>query len=106
MTLSYGVWMVSAQIGYQNVTGGTTATLTTRFFGISSSTGAITNNYASRQTHSISMSAGISHAEQLTRIVTVTNASTPYYLVGQISYSGGPLYTASGYTNFYAVRIA
>ena len=103
INLSYGVWMVIGQIGYQNVTGGTTATLTTRFFGISGSSGAVTNNYASRQSHSISMNAGISSAEMLTRIVTVTNASTPYYLVGQISYTGGPLNTASAYTNFYAV---
>jgi hypothetical protein len=105
ITLSYGVWMVIGQIGFQNITGGTTATLTIRNFCINDSV-AIAANYAIRYNHSIALAATSYSSEMCTRIVTVTNASTLWYLVGALTYTNGPLYTASTDTNLYAVRIA
>ena len=70
--------MVIGQIGFQNITGGTTATLSVRNFCINDSV-AVAGNYAIRYNHSIALAASAYSSEMGTRIVTVTNASTPWY---------------------------
>ena len=107
LNLSYGVWIVIGQIGYvnNNASGGASASISSKFFGIHSSA-SIALTYANKYNVTNSLAATVSAADNFSRIVTVTNASTPYYLVGQLTYTGGPINTSSAYTNFYAVRIA
>ena len=88
--LSYGVWMVFGQIGLQNLTGGTQATMTVKNFGIHTAQSIIAKYANNYQTTSY-LAANKSAAENISRIVTVTTASTPYYLVAAISYTNGPL---------------
>jgi hypothetical protein len=105
LDLSYGVWIVFGQIGYINASGGTSASISSKQFGIHSVT-TLAIKYNNKYNQTNTLAATVSAADNFSRIVTVTNASTPYYLLGNLAYTGGPLYTNTSYTNFTAVRIA
>ena len=107
INLSYGVWIVFGQIGYinNNASGGASASISSKFFGIHSAT-SISLAYANKYNVTNSLAATLSGADNFSRIVTVTSVSTPYYFVGQLTYTGGPIYTNTSHTNFTAVRIA
>ena len=74
--------------------------------GISSSATAIEGNYQNRSIGSFTLGIGVAACEQCTRVVTVTNSSTSYYLNTFVNYSTGTLLTWTTQTNLYAVRLA
>ena len=76
--------------------------MTNKQFGISSSPTA----YQIRSIGSYTLGIGQTAWEQCTRVVTVTNNATTYYLNVYMNYSAGTLQTWSTQTNLYAVRIA
>ena len=80
--------------------------MTNKQFGISNSATAFESKYQSRSIGSYSLGIGVAACEQANRFVTVTNNSTPYYLLTFVNYSAGTLQTYSNLTNLYAVRIA
>ncbi len=109
LNLTYGVWLIVGQVGYYNVNNSgtnTTAAISIKWHTIH--TTAASNNllYGIRMNNANSVGLGIENHETLSRVVTVTSASTSYYLNASITYTGGPLsmYNASSY--FHAVRIA
>ena len=55
--------------------------------------------------NTMAIGTGISFVDTITRVVTVTNANTPYYLSAQLTFTN-TINTRSSNTNFYAVRIA
>ena len=100
----FGLYLVKLVIN-NNATGGAASSVTSKYFGINSST-SFHLKYANKYNVSNSLAATVSASDTFSRIVTVTSASTTYYLVGNLTYTGGPINTKSDYTNFTAVRIA
>jgi hypothetical protein len=107
ITLSYGVWLVIGQGGIYNSSGATAAcVMSNKQFGLSNSATAFEAKFQSRSIGSYTLGIGVAACEQCTRVVTVTNSATPYYLLAFVNYSAGTLPTWSIQSNLYAVRIA
>jgi hypothetical protein len=107
ITLSYGVWLVIGQGGIYNSSGASAScVMTNKQFGLSNSATAFEAKYQSRSIGSYTLGIGVAACEQCTRVVTVTNSSTPYYLNVYVNYSTGTLLTWATQSNLYAVRIA
>jgi hypothetical protein len=107
ITLSYGVWFIIGQAGIYNSSGASsTCTMSNKQVGISTSATAIEGNYQNRSIGSFTLGIGSAACEQCTRIVTVTNNSTSYYLNIFVNYATGTLLTWTTQTNLYAVRLA
>ena len=107
ITLSYGVWLLVGQAGIYNSSGAAAScVMTNKQIGISNSATAFETKYQSRAVGTNTLGIGAAACEQANRIVTVTNSSTPYYLLAYVNYSVGTLQTQTNLTNFYAVRLA
>ena len=106
ITLSYGVWSIIGQAGIYNASSTAACTMNNKQIGISNSATAFESKYQNRSIGSYSLVIGAAACEQVNRNVTVTNSSTPYYLLAYINYSTGTLQTQSNLSNFYAVLLA
>ena len=104
LTLKYGVWLITGQIGYYNGNA-TAASISNKWHNINTSV-AVNMLYGIRMNATNSIGNGIENHETLSRVVTVTSASQTYYLVAYVSYTGGPLTTYNQSSYFHAVRIA
>jgi hypothetical protein len=109
LKLTYGVWLISGQIGYYNVNNSgtnTTAAISTKWHTINTTsvTAALLNGIRMNNANSVGL--GVENHETLTRVVTVTSASVSYYLNTTITYTGGSLSMYNASTFFNAVRIA
>ena len=94
ITLSYGDWLIIGQAGIYNSSGAAaTCTMSNKQVAISSSATAIEGNYQNRSIGSYTLGIGVAACEQCTRVVTVTNSSTLYYLNMYVNYSTGTLLT-------------
>ena len=104
ITLSYGVWLIVGQGGINNSSGAAAScVMTNKQFGISLSSPTA---YQNRSIGSFTLGIGQTAWEQCTRVVTVTNNATTYYLNVYMNYSAGTLQTWSTQTILYAVRLA
>jgi hypothetical protein len=107
ITLSYGVWLITGQAGIYNASGAAaTCTMSNKQVGISSSATTIEGNYQNRLIGSYTLGIGVAACEQCTRVVTIINSSTSYYLNVFVNYPSGTLLTWATQSNLYAVRIA
>ena len=107
ITLSYGVWLIIGQGGIYNSSGAAAScVMSNKQFGLSNSATAFESKYQSRSIGSYTLGIGVAACEQVNRVVTVTNSSTPYYLHAYVNYSAGILQTWSAQSHIYAVRIA
>ena len=106
ITLSYGVWSLIGQAGIYNASSTTTCAMNNKQIGISNSATAFETKYQSRAVGTNTLSIGAAACEQANRIVTVTNSSTPYYLLAYVNYTTGTLQSYTSQSHFYAVRIA
>ena len=107
ITLSYGVWLVEGQAGIYNSSGAAAScAMTNKQIGISNSATAFESKYQNRAIGSYTLGIGVAACEQCTRVVTVTNNSTPYYFLAFVNYSAGTLQTWTVQTILYAVRLA
>ena len=107
ITLSYGVWFITGQAGIYNSSGAAaTCTMSNKQVAISNSATAIEGSYQNRSIGSYTLGIGVAACEQCTRVVTVTNNSTSYYLNIFVNYSTGTLQTYITQSNLYAVRLA
>ena len=107
ITLSYGGWLLVGQGGIYNSSGAAAScVMSNKQIGISSSATAFESKYQNRSIGSYTLGIGVAACEQCTRVVTVTNNATPYYLHAYVNYSVGTLQTWTALTNLYAVRLA
>jgi hypothetical protein len=109
LNLTYGVWLIIGQIGYFNVNNSgtnTSASISNKFTSIHTTSGTANALYGLRQNFTSTVGLGIENHETVTRVATVNNSLTNYYLNSTITYTGGPLTMYNLSTNFYAVRIA
>ena len=106
ITLSYGVWSLIGQAALYNTSSTTTCAMSNRQIGISNSATAFEVKYQFRAVGTNTLGIGAVACEQANRIVTVTNSSTPYYLLVYANYSTGTLQFYASNAHFYAVRIA
>ena len=102
INLPYGVWLITGHLGYTTASSGN---ITTKIYWISSTTATLLNSNMAKTAHTMAIGSGISFVDTITRVVTVTNANTPYCLSAQITFTNA-ITTRSSNTNLYAVRIA
>jgi hypothetical protein len=107
ITLSYGVWLIIGQGGiYNSSSAAASCVMNNKQFEISSSGTTTEGTFQNRSIGSYAAGIGVAACEQCTRVVTVTNSSTSYYLNMFVNYSAGTLLTWATQTNLYAVRLA
>jgi len=102
ISLSPGVWMMTA---YASIICTTAGTLYCMYSGISSVSATLIGRYFSVQTFNNSVVVNSLHGVPHVRVITVT-ATTNYYLVIQPSFSSGAFQLSPNYSNLTATRIA
>lgn len=103
INLTYGVWLLYGTAGFQVTTAGT---ITSVQVSIGSSNTAISGNFGvtDQSTQTVRDATYISH--NVMRIMSVSAASVPHYLLGKYTFTGCTLNSRQGYSSFYAYRIA
>ena len=105
ITLTYGLWLLYGNAGFQVTVASGTGTITSAQVSIGSS-GTINGNFAitDQSTITVTNSTYISH--QVMRIVSVQALTSIQYLAAKYVFSGCTLNTRQCYSSFSAYRIA
>ena len=105
LTLTYGVWLLYGNAGFQVTVSTGTGTITSAQVSIGSS-GGISGNFGHTDQSTLTVRDATYISHQVMRNMSVQVASSIQYLVGKYTFSGCTLNTRVGYSRFYAYRIA